>query len=247
MERIPQDANEKAPGFDAGIACATDAIPREKQELAAHLHANYTKDAVMQVRKEAAEHNPDSQTAWWLSACSVCKEGEIDGPAFLKQMEDFKAIAADPNNIEALNLVSYDYALRRRTNQPKAEEYAQKVLTLVPTTKKPEGMTDDAFKAQQNLQEGMAHLTVGYLELEKTGASHRTAGAIKELQQATELLSANPELLGEAYYFLGYSYEALYPPNHRQAIAALEHAASSQNSMQGQARGLIAKIRSVAR
>jgi tetratricopeptide (TPR) repeat protein len=158
-----------------------------------------------------------------------------------------KAIAADPNNIEALNLVSYDYALRRRTNQAKAEEYAQKVITLVPTIKKPEGVTDEAFKAQQNTQEGMAHLTVGYLELEKTGASHRTAGAIKELQQAAELLSANPELQGEAYYFLGYSYEALYPPNHREAEAALGHATSIQNSMQGQARELLAKIRRVAR
>lgn len=101
MERIPQDANEKAPGFDAGIACATDSIPRDKQELAARLHANYTKEAVMQVRKEVTERNPDSQTAWWLSACSVCKEGEIDGPAFLKQMQDFKAIAADPQAREA--------------------------------------------------------------------------------------------------------------------------------------------------
>ncbi len=155
-----------------------------------------------------------------------------------------RAIASDPNNVEALNLISYDYALRRRTNQAKAEEYARKVLALVPAMKKPDGVTDEAFKAQQNLQEGMAHLTVGYLELEKTGASHRTAGAIKELQQATELLGANPELQGEAYYFLGYSYEALYPPKHREAIEALNHAASLQNSMQGQARALIAKIKS---
>lgn len=154
-----------------------------------------------------------------------------------------KAIASDPNNVEALNLISYDYALRRRTNQAKAEEYARKVLTLVPAMKKPDGVTDEAFKAQQDLQQGMAHLTVGYLELEKTGASHRTAGAIKELQQAAQLLSANPELQGEAYYFLGYSYEALYPPKHREAIAALEQAAKIQNSMQGQARELIAKIR----
>ena len=158
-----------------------------------------------------------------------------------------KAIASDPNNIEALNLISYDYALRRRTNQAKAEEYAKKVLAIVPTMKKPDGVTDEAFKAQQDMQQGMAHLVIGYLELEKTGASHRTAGAIKELQQAAELLGANPELQGEAYYFLGYSYEALYPPRHRDAIAALEHAASIQNSMQGQARALIAKIKSAGR
>ena len=157
-----------------------------------------------------------------------------------------KAISSDPNNIEALNLVSYDYALRRRTNQAKAEEYAKKVLTLVPTMKKPEGVSDESFKTQQDTQTGMAHLTLGFLELQRTGASHHTAGAIKELKEATELLGASPELQGEAYYFLGYSYEADYPPQHRSAMAALEQVLKVQNSMQGQARGLLEKIKRVA-
>ena len=39
-------------GFDAGIACALDLIPRDRQKLAATLHCNYSKSAVMQVRKE---------------------------------------------------------------------------------------------------------------------------------------------------------------------------------------------------
>ena len=158
-----------------------------------------------------------------------------------------KAIAADPNNIDALNLVSYDYALRLRTNQAKAEEYAQKVLTLVPTMKKPEGVSDEAFKTQQDTQQGMAHLTLGFLDLSKTGASHRTAGAIKELRQAADLLKANPELQGEAYYFLGYSYEAYYPPRHQEAEDALKQAEGIQNSMQGKARELLAKIRQATR
>jgi len=158
-----------------------------------------------------------------------------------------KSISADPNNIEVLNLVSYDYALRRRTNQAKAEEYAKRVLTLIPTAKKPDGVPDETFKAQLSTQEGMAHLTLGYLALAKTGASHRTAGAISELQKGSGLLTANPELQGQAYYFLGYSYEANYPPEHRQAMAALQHALTIQNSMQGQARELLAKIKSVAR
>ena len=158
-----------------------------------------------------------------------------------------KAIAAEPDNVQALNLVAYDYALRRRVNQAKAAEYATKALTLVPQMKKPEGLSDEAFKSQQNTQEGMAHLTIGFLDLQKTGAAHHTAGAIRELKQAAELLSAIPEFQGEAYYFLGYSYEADYPPQHRSAMAALEQAIKIQNSMQGQARELLAKIRSVAR
>lgn len=157
-----------------------------------------------------------------------------------------KAIAAEPDNVQALNLVAYDYALRRRVNQAKAAEYASKALALVTQMKKPEGFSDVVFTSQQNTQGGMAHLTIGFLDLQKTGAAHHTAGAIRELKQAAELLSAIPELQGEAYYFLGYSYEADYPPQHRLAMAALEHAIKIQNSMQGQARELLAKIRSVA-
>lgn len=96
LERIPAEGDKNAPGFDAGIACATDLIPRDKQELAARLHANYTKEAVMQVRKEAADGNLDSQTTWWLAACSTCREGGIDQQQFLEQVEVFKRLSEDP-------------------------------------------------------------------------------------------------------------------------------------------------------
>lgn len=157
-----------------------------------------------------------------------------------------KSIAADPNNIEALNLVAYNYAFRARTNQDKATGYAQKVLTLIPGEKKPDGFSDDQFKSKQNQQEGMAHLTLGYLGLVKLGPSHRVSGAVQQLQTAANLLSANPELQGQAYYFLGYAYEDLYPPQHHHAMEALEHAAGLQSSMQSQARDLLAKVKRAA-
>ncbi len=158
-----------------------------------------------------------------------------------------KAIASDPNDIEALNLVSYDYAVRRHTNQAKAKEYASKVLTLIPGMKKPEGVSDDAFKAQQNVQEGMALLTLGYIELERTSQSHRTAPAIKDFQRAADLLKANPELQGQAYYLLGYAYENLYPADHRKAAVALEQAASIHCSVQARARELLQRVKSAIR
>ncbi|MEJ2009599.1 MAG: hypothetical protein P8Z30_15825 [Acidobacteriota bacterium] len=158
-----------------------------------------------------------------------------------------KAIAADPNHIDALNFVAYDYAVRLHVNQAKAEEYAQKVLTILPTIKKPAGVSDEAFKAQQDTQEGMARLTLGYIEMAKTSRSHKTGPAIKEFQQAADLLKANPELQGQAYYFLGYAYENLYPANHHGAMTALEHAAGIHCSVQSQARELLEKVRRAAR
>lgn len=156
-----------------------------------------------------------------------------------------KAIAADPNNIEALNLVAYDYAFRVRAKRGTAAEYAKKVLTLIPTMKKPEGMTEEQLKAQQNIQEGMAHLTLGYLDLVNNAGSHRVAGAVQEFIKASDLLAANPGLQGQAYYLLGFSYETLYPPQHRNALVALERAVKLQSPMQSQARALLAKVRQV--
>ncbi len=95
LERLPKKSDDKAPGFDAGIASSLDLIPSDKQELSARLHVAYTKDAVIQVREEAKDLSPDSQTAWWLAACSLCKEGEINGPQFLQQVADFKKLSAD--------------------------------------------------------------------------------------------------------------------------------------------------------
>lgn len=101
LDRIPQEGDKNAPGFDAGIACSLDLVPRDKQELAAKLHASYTKDAVEQVRREIQDKNPDSPTTWWLSASSLCKEGETDGEQFLQQIEEFKKLGADPEQREA--------------------------------------------------------------------------------------------------------------------------------------------------
>lgn len=96
LERIPKDETTRAPGFDAGLACALDLIPRDKQELAAQLHANYSKEAVMRVREEHAAHDPNSATTWWLAACGVCDEGNVTAASFLQQIELFKQLAQDP-------------------------------------------------------------------------------------------------------------------------------------------------------
>ena len=158
-----------------------------------------------------------------------------------------KAITADPNNIEALNLVAYDYAFRLQAKQARAAEYAKKVLELAAAMKKPEGVPEDQFKAQQNGQEGMARLTLGYLDLLKNAESHRVTGAVQEFSKAADLLAGNAELQGQAYYLLAYSYETLYPAQHHHALTALEQAVKLRSSMQGRARELLAKVKRVAR
>lgn len=94
--RIPRIGERGAPGFDAGLACALDLIPRERQRLSAQLHAAYTPQAVEQVRREVQRMDPDSDSCWWLAACSVCAEGKVDAGTFSAQLEQFAALADDP-------------------------------------------------------------------------------------------------------------------------------------------------------
>jgi len=94
LSRIPADT--KGSGFDAGLACALDLIPRNKQRLSATLHAAYTPEAVAQVLKESETMDPDSETVWWLAACHVCDEGAVvDEDHFLWQIHDFKNLVSN--------------------------------------------------------------------------------------------------------------------------------------------------------
>jgi len=96
-ERIPKQGGQNAPGFDAGIACALDLIARDKQRLSAIFHGAYTPEAVQQVREELKNDDPNSETVWWLAACSICDEDRgVDQDSFLKQINDFETLQADP-------------------------------------------------------------------------------------------------------------------------------------------------------
>jgi len=157
-----------------------------------------------------------------------------------------KALAADPNNIEVLNRMAFDYGPVFQTNLDKADEYAKKVLTLVPGMKKPDSVTDDQFKAEQNNQLGMAHLTAGYIDFVKASKTHRVAPAIQEFKTAIDLLGANPALQGAALFYLGSAYEFQTPPNHHGALDALNRGVTIQSPWQAPARDLLAKVKAVA-
>lgn len=107
-ERIPQ-SGKTAPGFDAGLACALDLIPREKQALAAALHAHYSAESVRQILREAAVMDPDSETTWWLTGCSACNEDEpIDEERFRAQIRSFAEASATPEGRVAAAKSAYE-------------------------------------------------------------------------------------------------------------------------------------------
>ena len=159
-----------------------------------------------------------------------------------------KAVTSDPGNAFAANLLAYDYAFTRN-NPDRAAELAKKALEAAQAMKKPEGVSDEQFKADQNNQLGMAHLTLGYASYAKAAAakSRKVDPAIEDLKAAAELLAANPNLQGQANYLLGNAYEFSVPANHAGAIDALTKAAGSANPWQAQAQDLLGKVKKAAK
>jgi len=158
-----------------------------------------------------------------------------------------KTVATDPNNLLARNVLAYNYSIGG-TNPDKAADYAQKAIELAQQMKKPEGVSDAQFKQEHDNQLGMAHLSLGYVTFTRlVGAkSKKLQPAIDELKTAADLLEANPQLQGQALYYLGYAYESGAPVNHKAAIEALGKAASLQSSWKAPADDLLAKVKKAA-
>ncbi len=158
-----------------------------------------------------------------------------------------KAVAADPKNAPAVNLLAYDFAFIKN-DADRASELAQKALEAAEAMKQPEGVAEEQFKNDQNNQLGMAHLTLGYAAYAKAAAvkSRRIGSAIDDLKAAGDLLAANPSLQAQALYLLGNAYEFQYPPDHRGAIDALAKAAEIASPWQSEAIDLLAKVRRAA-
>lgn len=183
--------------------------------------------------------------------------GQVDNAYFMAYLQGSKldkaieygekTIAADPSNFSTYNWVAYLYAVVNRTNLDKAEAYAKKAMDLAQAIKKPEGVSDDAFKQEVSNQTGMAHLTLGYIAFLKSAKTKKLAPAIQEFQAAIDLLGADPSHQGEAAYFLGYAYEVGFPANHHGAIEALTKSAELPSRFQNEAKELLAKVKKVAK
>ena len=159
-----------------------------------------------------------------------------------------KVIADDPNNVVAMNTMALIYAFYSpHPSLDKAAEYAQKALTTAQGLKKPDGVDEAAFKAQQDTQIGMANLVLGYSTLMKPQKAVKLGPAIDQLKQAGDLLGSNPALQGQALYYLAFCYEKQYPANHQAAMAALSKSVTLQGPFQSQSEALLTKIRSVAK
>ena len=113
--------------------------------------------------------------------------------------------------------------------------------------KKPEGLSDDQFKRRRTPSSAWLTSRSAIVTFTKAVAakSKKLQTAIDELKTAADLLGGNPELQGQALFYLAYAYES-GSANHKAALEALTKASSLQSSWKGQADDLLAKVKKAA-
>ena len=109
-------------------------------------------------------------------------------------------LAKDPGNIGMLLLLSDDYG-EKAEQLDKAEAYAKKVIDLLATTQKPEGVTDEQWQQQISLQKGLALSCLGQVNIEKKDNEQ----AVQNLKAASPLLKPDEGSYGRNQYRLGFA------------------------------------------
>jgi tetratricopeptide (TPR) repeat protein len=114
-----------------------------------------------------------------------------------------KAIELDPDNVSVLALFAWAMPRRVKSTTPdaaqqiqKAESYGRRVLELVPTLPKPEGLDDASFEKAKKEELSMAYSGLGLIDYQHK----KFEDARVELTQAVQL-STNPDPVD--YFLLG--------------------------------------------
>jgi tetratricopeptide (TPR) repeat protein len=109
-------------------------------------------------------------------------------------------LAKDPNNIGMLLLLS-DYYGERGEQLDKAEAYAKKVIAVLGTGTKPEGVTGEQWQQQVSLEKGLALSSLGQVNIQKKD----NASAAENFKAAAPLLKADENSYGKNQYRLGFA------------------------------------------
>jgi len=161
---------------------------------------------------------PDSPNAQRALVGAAYSYQQAQNPQKMQEMVS-GVLAKDPNNAGML-VAAADIYSEAGTQLDQAEEYAKKVEALCDTAKKPENMSDEDWKKQNDLQKGLALSALGVVSLQKKDS----ATAVKNFLSAAPLLKADPTNYARNQYRLGYAYVNL--KKKQEAIQAFTDAAS---------------------
>jgi len=145
------------------------------------------------------ERNPQSQYMGQLLPVALQS---------LQQMNDSdratafaeKVLAKDPNNDDLLLVAANGY-LQKGKDPDKVVAYSNKLIEVLSSKPKPEGLSDADWNNRKNTITGIAHYMIGkqYFNEKKYGP------ADKELRSALPLVETNAALKPEVLFLLGFS------------------------------------------
>jgi len=161
---------------------------------------------------------PDSPNAQRVLIGAAYAYQQAQEPQKMQELVN-GVLAKDPNNVGMLVAMADIYS-EAGTQLDKAEEYAKKVGTLCDTAKKPENVTEEDWKKQNDLQKGLALSALGQVGLQKK----QDAAAVKNFQAASPLLKGDATSYARNQYRLAYAYVHL--KQKKEAIQAFTEAAS---------------------
>jgi tetratricopeptide (TPR) repeat protein len=219
--RVEQDKSSVKNSYDFLEAAGFNAITDEKDPKARMSHIE---------RYTAAF--PDTKFGDQVAqyAMYTLGPGQLNDPTRLVAFGD-KALAANPNSIPALILLSNFYVDDSKPGSvTKAASYAQKVIELAKAD------APDADKSRK-LSAGVAHSTLGYALMKQD----KTAASVPQLKSATELLKGQDDTAyAAALYRLGYAYAKLNKIS--EARETLQEAVKIQGPIQQPAQELLTKV-----
>src|SRR5207248_2142766 len=219
--RVQEEKNSAKNSYDFLEAASFNAITDEKDPKARMSHIE---------RYTAAfpETKFGDQVAQY--AMYTLGPGQLNDPTRLVAFGD-KALAANPNSIPALILLSNFYVDDSKTGSvTKAASYAQKVIELAKAD------APDADRSRK-LSAGVAHSTLGYALMKQD----KTAAAVPQLKSATELLKGQDDTAyAAALYRLGYAYAKRNKIS--EARETLQEAVKIQGPIQQPAQELLTKV-----
>jgi len=149
-------------------------------------------------------------------------------------------LAKDPNNLGMLLLLS-DYYGEKGEQLDKAEAFAKKAISALDTAQKPEGVTDEQWAQQKNLQKGWALSSLGQVNIAKKD----NAQAVTNLKAAAPLLKADDGSYARNQYRLGFA--LLNLKKNAEAKEALTQAASVNSPYKAMAQDKLKSLASPAR
>jgi hypothetical protein len=182
-----------------------------------------------------AQAFPDSQFANQALGVAATAYQQAQNTAKMLEVAN-GLLAKNPNNVGMLLLLS-DYYGERGEQLDKAETYAKKVSSLLETTPKPEGMTDEQWAQQKGLQKGLALSALGQVNIEKKD----NAQAVENLKAAAALVKPDDVSYAHNQYRLGFA--LLNLKRNAEAKEAFAQAASVNSPYKGLAQD---KLRGLA-